>query len=396
MRTAFLVSAVASRRDVGACQRCSPFSGRCRPGRKTLPNNWIMGQAAGIAVDAQDHVWVVQRPRSAHRRREGRVAQSAAQQVLRAGAAGAGVRPGRQAGPGLGRPGPGLRLAAERARHRASIHKGFVWIGGNGEKDGQYLKFTRDGKFVLQIGKHGRPDQQQRHDAPGQAGRRRSRPETNEVYIADGYFNHRVIVFDADTGAYKRHWGAYGKKPTDEKLEPYNPRRHRRFGNPVHCVKIAKDGLVYVCDRANNRIQVFRKDGTFVKEFAYEKRHQGLGLGLGPRLLDRRQANLPVQRRRHQQRGAHAGARHRRGRRRVRPQRPQRRRVPLGAQSRRRLQGQHLHDRGGHRKARAEIPLCRRAGGEVTSRADRGLTARRRWCGESERRRVERRRVAAR
>src|SRR5262249_14415133 len=98
-------------------------------------------------------------------------------------------------------------------------------------------------------------------------------PETNEVYIADGYFNHRVIVFDANTGAYKRHCGAYGKKPTDEKLPPYSPAAapSQQFGNPVHCVKIAKDGLVYVCDRANDRIQVFRKDGTFVKEFIVEK-----------------------------------------------------------------------------------------------------------------------------
>jgi hypothetical protein len=98
-------------------------------------------------------------------------------------------------------------------------------------------------------------------------------PETNKVFIADGYFNHRVIVFDANTGAYKRHWGAYGKKPTDEKMPPYNPAAapSPQFGNPVHCVKIAKDGLVYICDRANDRIHVFRKDGTFVKEFIVEK-----------------------------------------------------------------------------------------------------------------------------
>jgi hypothetical protein len=85
-----------------------------------------------------------------------------------------------------------------------------------------------------------------------------------------------VIVFDADTGAFKRHWGAYGKAPTDEKLPPYNP-ASSQFGNPVHCVKIAKDGLVYVCDRANNRLQVFRKDGSFVKEFVYEKNTRASG-----------------------------------------------------------------------------------------------------------------------
>jgi DNA-binding beta-propeller fold protein YncE len=95
----------------------------------------------------------------------------------------------------------------------------------------------------------------------------------NELYVADGYYNHRVIVFDADTGAFKRMWGAYGKPPTDEKLAAYNPAAapSPQFGNPVHCVRIAKDGLVYVCDRANDRIQVFHKDGTFVKEMFVEK-----------------------------------------------------------------------------------------------------------------------------
>ena len=125
--------------------------------------------------------------------------------------------------------------------------KGFVWIGGNGEKDGQYLKFTRDGKFVLQIGKQG--DQTNSNDVTrlGKPADAEVDPETNEVYIADGYFNHRVIVFDADSGTYKRHWGAYGKKPTDEKLEPYNlgviaiqqsrPLRENRKGWPGLCVR---------------------------------------------------------------------------------------------------------------------------------------------------------------
>src|SRR4051794_33495417 len=177
-------------------------------------------------------------------------------------------------GPGAG---PGEGYNWPQNEHGVSIDpKGFVWIGGNGEKDGQYLKFTRDGKFVLQIGKQG--DQTDSNDVTrlGKPADAEVDPETNEVYIADGYFNHRVIVFDADSGAYKRHWGAYGKKPTDEKLEPYNS-ASSQFGNPVHCVKIAKDGLVYVCDRANNRLQVFRKDGSFVKEFAYEKNTRASG-----------------------------------------------------------------------------------------------------------------------
>ncbi|HWK75021.1 MAG TPA: hypothetical protein VNQ81_12160, partial [Povalibacter sp.] len=97
-------------------------------------------------------------------------------------------------------------------------------------------------------------------------------PEHNEAYIADGYGNHRVIVFDADTGKFKRQWGAYGKPPTDEKLPPYDPKEPpaQQF-RIVHCVRIASDGLVYVCDRLNDRVQVFKRDGTFVTEFIYAK-----------------------------------------------------------------------------------------------------------------------------
>ena len=87
-----------------------------------------------------------------------------------------------------------------------------------------------------------------------------------------------VLVFD-QAGNLIRHWGAYGKQPSDEKIGPYNPERppSQQFGNPVHCVRIDKDGLVYVCDRANNRLQVFRKDGTFVLEHIYEKMTRGSG-----------------------------------------------------------------------------------------------------------------------
>jgi len=98
----------------------------------------------------------------------------------------------------------------------------------------------------------------------------------NELYIADGYGNKRVIVLDATSGAYKRHWGAYGNVPSDEKLPAYNP-SSPQFTNPVHCVRLAKDGLVYVCDRANNRVQMFRKDGTFVKQFVFEEKTLGSG-----------------------------------------------------------------------------------------------------------------------
>jgi DNA-binding beta-propeller fold protein YncE len=151
--------------------------------------------------------------------------------------------------------------------------KGFVWLAGNGERDGQILKFTRDGKFVMQIGKQGNQTDSLDTTRLGKPANMSVDAATNEIYVADGYFNHRIIVFDSETGAFKRQWGAYGKPPTDVKMPAYDPSAppSPQFGNPVHCVRIASDGLVYVCDRMNDRIQVFRKDGTFVKEMFVEK-----------------------------------------------------------------------------------------------------------------------------
>ena len=239
---------------------------------KPLPNDWIMGQAAGVAVDAQDHIWVIQRPRTLTDDEKALTLNPPLSKCCRPAPAvmefdGEGNLIQAWGGSGEGYDWP-------QNEHGISIDaSGFVWIGGNGDNDGQYLKFTRAGKFVLQIGKSGQQTSSNDLTRLGRPADAEVDPETNEVYIADGYFNHRVIVFDANTGAYKRHWGAYGKKPTDEKLPPYSPAAapSPQFGNPVHCVKIAKDGLVYICDRANDRIQVFRKDGTFVKEFIVEK-----------------------------------------------------------------------------------------------------------------------------
>ena len=98
----------------------------------------------------------------------------------------------------------------------------------------------------------------------------------NEIFLADGYSNHRVIVLDADNLTYKRMWGAYGKQPTDMKMKNYEPEAPQ-FTNPVHCVKVANDGLVYVCDRTNDRIQVFQKNGTFVKQFVIRPETRGTG-----------------------------------------------------------------------------------------------------------------------
>lgn len=238
---------------------------------KTLPNDWIMGQAAGVSVDENDHIWVVQRPltltddeKAATFTPPRTKCCKPAPPVLEFDQEGKLLRS--WGGPGQGYDWP-------QNEHGIYIDgKGFVWLAANGANDGQVLKFTKDGKFVLQIGKPGPQTNSSDTTRLGRPANMAVDVQANEVYIADGYYNHRVIVFDSETGAFKRMWGAYGKPPTDEKLPPHDPAAPppQQFNNPVHCVKLSHDGLVYVCDRANDRIQVFKKDGTFVREFIVE------------------------------------------------------------------------------------------------------------------------------
>ena len=194
---------------------------------KTLPNNWIMGQASGVAVDAQDHVWVIQRPLSLA---DDEKAASFNPPRAKCCVPAPPVMEFDQDGTFLrGWGGPGQGYDWPENEHGINIDpKGFVWIGGNGNNDGQILKFTRDGKFVLQIGKKGPHTTSIDTSRLGRPADTEVDLATNEVYVADGYQNHRVIMLDADTGAFKRMWGAYGKPPTDEKVV-YNP-----AGPPPH------------------------------------------------------------------------------------------------------------------------------------------------------------------
>ncbi len=223
--------------------------------------------------------------------------------MLRARAAGHRVRSGRQPHRALGRSGTGYDWP-ESAHGITVDYKGNVWLGGNGRgpqsgrgaingqdeeskagdkvegfRDNQILKFTHDGKFLLQIGKPGRSKGSNDTENVRLAAKTFVDPKTNELYVADGYGNHRVIVFDADTGKYKRHWGAYGNKPGDADLGPYKPDAPpaQQFRNPVHCAMLSNDNLLYVCDRVNDRIQVFHPDGTFIKEAFIERQTLGSG-----------------------------------------------------------------------------------------------------------------------
>jgi DNA-binding beta-propeller fold protein YncE len=148
-------------------------------------------------------------------------------------------------------------------------HEDNVWIGGNGPNDHVVLKFSRGGKRLLTLGQWRETRGSNDHTHLGRPADMFVDASSNEVYIADGYGNRRVVVFDATTGAYKRHWGAYGHAPDDAlALGDYDPATapDPSFRSPVHAVRISNDGLVYVADRAGNRIQVFQKDGGFVTE----------------------------------------------------------------------------------------------------------------------------------
>ena len=237
---------------------------------KSLPNNWILGQVAGIAVDARDHVWIIQRPRTLVDEEKGAAFNPPRAKCCMPAPAVIEFDPDGSVVRAWGGPGQGYEWPENE--HGIYIDpQGSVWIGGNDPKDNQILKFTPDGRFLMQIGHAGASEGSNSRTQLGRPAHMQIDAQANELYVADGYGNKRVIVFDAATGAYKRHWGAYGKAPGDEKLPMYNP-SSPQFANPVHCVRLANDGLVYVCDRANNRVQVFRKDGTFVRQFVFEEK----------------------------------------------------------------------------------------------------------------------------
>ena len=237
-----------------------------------LPNHWLMGATIGVAVDSRDHVYLVHRntPNQFAARTEIGLAQDPP--VSECCQPGPPVLEFDQDGNlvnSWGGPVEGAEYDWPTSNHGLAVdHMDNVWLGGNVGSDSHVLKFSRAGEFLMQLGK---PGENQGSNDPVNFGRPAKisiDSEANEAYIADGYGNKRVVVVDIDTGEFKRFWGAYGNTPEDGPLGRYSPEAEPalQFRGPVHCAEPTNDGLVYVCDRASDRIQVFQKDGTYVNE----------------------------------------------------------------------------------------------------------------------------------
>ena len=258
-----------------------------------LPNGWVLGDASSIAVDRRDHVYILSRPRTVAAANKAK----AAPPVIEFDHNGKFVRA--WGGPADGYDWPdtehGIYVDA----------KDHVWIGGNNpiaqvqvstRSDDMLLKFTREGKFVRQIGGRDRSKGNKDHENPKEPADIFVDDKANEVYVADGYGNRRLLVLDATTGAFKRMWGAFGNEPVDSPPPPPEASAPPTVldttgpGSPqfgiVHSVELSNDGLVYVADRHNRRVQVFTRDGKFVNQVfinrAGPSRSSAAGLAFSP------------------------------------------------------------------------------------------------------------------
>ena len=253
---------------------------------KPLPNNWLLGQVAGIATDNKDHIWIIHRPRTLTPDELGSSFSppnskccTAAPPVMEFDQAGNLLRS--WGGGGASGTGAGESYNWPKNEHGIYVdQKGDVWIAGNDKEDRMLLKFTGDGKFLLQIGTPGLAQNSNDTVNLGRPAHMVVDESANEIFVADGYANRRVIVFDSNTGSYKRHWGAYGNKPDDTDFPKYNPQAPQ-FSNPVHCARLLNDNLLYVCDRSGNRIQVFTKEGKFVRQITLDPQTKGAPTGTG-------------------------------------------------------------------------------------------------------------------
>ena len=240
---------------------------------KPLPNMWAMGNTIGVEVDDRDHVFVVHRNDASQFGGnteiglQGGVSEccTPAPPIMEFDHAGNVVN-------AWGGPVEGAEYTWPASNHGIAIAgNGNIWIGGNGPGDSHVLVFTRNGEYVRTVGVPGEDRDSNSEIHYGRVAEIAIDIDANEAYFADGYRNKRVAVIDVTTGALKRYWGAYGNTPDDSADVTYTPGEPgpQQFRGPVHCAQPSNDGLVYVCDRGADRVQVFRKDGTYVKEMVY-------------------------------------------------------------------------------------------------------------------------------
>lgn len=242
-----------------------------------LPNHWVMGMTIGVAVDSNDHVFIVHRPESVTAGEAPAANGNAAEccvpapPILEFDPEGNLVN-------SWGGPGEGYEWPQSNHGLAFDQHDN-LWIGGNGANDAHILKFSHDGEFLAQYGKAGMNGGSHDRENFWRVAKVFIDPEENEVYVSDGYGNKRVAVISAEDGEFLRYWGAYGNPPDDADIGRYDPNAPpaQQFRNPVHCAELSLDRLLYVCDRVNDRVQVFQPDGTYVDEVIIEKETLGAG-----------------------------------------------------------------------------------------------------------------------
>jgi DNA-binding beta-propeller fold protein YncE len=248
----------------------------------SLPNGWTLGNVSDVAVDRQNNVWIIHRPRTV------KAGKTPAPPVLEFNAAGRFVQAWGGEGSGYDWP---------DAEHNIFVdHQSNVWISGSSpggqskttRSDDMLIKFTSQGRFVLQIGGRSVSLGSKDTRSVNKPGDVFVSAKTNEVYVADGYGNRRVIVFDASSGAFKRMWGAFGKAPQDDAdsggrgpsggplgasvgaaspaVVDAGASGPPRFASPVHGIVVSDDNIVYVADRRNQRVQLFTTAGKFINQ----------------------------------------------------------------------------------------------------------------------------------
>ena len=345
---------------------------------KPFPNHWVMGQIGGLAIDRHDRIWVLQRA----------LAYSVDERGARHYLAPADRMPAVMVFDTAGNivkswGGQGHVPDWPKSEHGLWVDEaGNVWIGGNAPGDRQVLKFTGDGRQLLEIG---RPTNAPRDNADttmlGEPAGIEVDDAAHEVYVADGYLNSRIVVYDSDTGKFKRGWGAYGialheiANPPEPAGDAASSLGHyvregpdyvpgeppeKQFRTPVHCVHLSARGFVFVCDRRNDRIQVFTRAGKFLKEFLVHRETQGNGSVWTAQFFARLPAEIPPYRRRHKSADLGAAPQGRRRGLKLRG------RIPvLRAPGRPGFAGELLHrrcrwrrtpSRTGQRQIRSEIP----------------------------------------